>query len=81
LEVAKMAVTQRHRGEGLGRVLLQPCIDRARLFGKKRLYLETNNRLKNEVALYRKLGFVDVPRSAWPPSEYARVDEVMELRL
>lgn len=81
LEVAKMAIAKRHQGKGLGEVLLQSCIDRARLLGKKRLYLETNSGLEVAVALYRKLGFIDLPRSAWQPSEYARVDQVMELRI
>jgi GNAT superfamily N-acetyltransferase len=80
-EVAKMAVTSAHQGKGLGRILLQSCIDRARFLGKKRLFLETNSKLEAAVTLYRKLGFVELPASTWPPSEYARVDLVMELRL
>ena len=80
-EVAKMAVTETHQGHGLGRMLLQACIDRAKSLGKKRLYLETNSKLDAAVGLYRKLGFVDLPVQAWPPSKYARVDMVMELRL
>jgi GNAT superfamily N-acetyltransferase len=81
LEVAKMAVTGEHQGKGLGRILLHCCIDRARFQGARRLYLETNSKLLPAVSLYRALGFVDVPRSRWPASEYARVDLVMELRL
>lgn len=80
-EVAKMAVTKEHQGKGLGRLLLQSCIDRARYLGRRRLYLETNSRLEAAVALYRKLGFVEIPPGNWPPSEYARVDLVMELML
>lgn len=81
VEIAKMAVTKAHQGKGLGRVLLQSCIDRAKFQGEKRLFLETNSRLEAAVSLYRKLGFVELPRNAWPPSEYARVDLVMELRM
>ena len=80
-EVAKMAVTAACQGNGLGRILLQSCIDRARFLGKKRLFLETNSKLQAAVSLYRKLGFVELPASAWPRIEYARVDLVMELRL
>ena len=80
-EVGKMAVTEVHQGKGLGTILLQSCIDRARLLGKKRLFLETNSKLEVAVGLYRKLGFVELPAQAWPPSKYARVDLVMELRL
>jgi GNAT superfamily N-acetyltransferase len=80
-EIAKMTVAKAHQGRGLGRILLQSCIDRARLRGKKRLFLETNSKLEAAVGLYRKLGFVELPPSAWPPSAYARVDLAMELRL
>ena len=44
-EVAKMAVTEADQGQGLGRILLESCIARARFLGKKRLFLETNSRL------------------------------------
>ena len=80
-EVAKMAVTESQQGKGLGRILLQSCIDRARFLGKRRLFLETNSKLEAAVSLYRKMGFVELPPSAWPTSEYARVDLMMELEL
>jgi GNAT superfamily N-acetyltransferase len=80
-EVAKMAVTEAHHGKGLGRILLQSCIDRAKSLGKKRLFLETNSKLEVAVRLYRKLGFVELPAKARPSSRYVRVDLVMELRL
>jgi GNAT superfamily N-acetyltransferase len=80
-EVAKMAITEAHQGKGLGRILLQSCIDRARFWGKKRLFLETNSKLEAAVGLYRKLGFVELSPGTWSPPEYARVDLVMELRL
>ncbi len=67
-EVGKMAVTEVHQGKGLGRFLLQSCIDKAKFLGKKRLFLETNSKLELAVGLYRKLGFVELPAQAWPPS-------------
>lgn len=79
-ELAKMAVAEEHRGQGLGRLLLQSCIDRARFAGKRRLFLETNSRLDAAVHLYRKLGFAELPASAWPPA-YSRVDLMMQLEL
>ena len=80
-EVGKMAVTEVHQGKGLGKILLQSCIDRAKFLGKERLFLETNSKLEAAVRLYRKLGFAELPAQARPPSKYARVDLVMELRL
>lgn len=81
VEVGKMAVTESHQGKGLGRILLQACVDRARFQGKKRLFLETNSKLEAAVRLYRKFGFVELPADAWPPTPYSRVDMVMELSL
>jgi len=80
-EVAKMAVTEAHQGKRLGRLLLQACIDRARTLGKRRLFLETNSKLAAAIGLYRKLGFVELASDQITPSEYVRVDMVMEMRL
>ena len=77
-EVAKMTVAERARGFGLGRRLLQACVDTAIAAGAPRLYLETNSSLGPALALYRSAGFRDLPPSATP---YARCDVWMELRL
>ena len=80
-EVGKMAVTQSHQGQGLGKMLLQTCIEKAKSLGKKRLVLETNNVLGTAVALYRRFGFVELGPDAAPPSAYARTEMFMELKL
>ncbi len=80
-EVAKMAVAEAHQGKGFGRLLLQACVERARTQGKRRLFLETNSKLAAAIGLYQKMGFVELASSAVPPSGYARVDRVMELKL
>lgn len=78
-EVAKMAVTEAHKGRGIGRDLMAACIDRARRAGAPRLYLETNSALAPALGLYRRFGFEVVQPAE--PSPYARADVVMELRL
>jgi len=78
-EVAKMAVTEAHKGRGIGRDLMAACIERARQAGATRLYLETNSTLAPALGLYRRFGFEVVQPSE--PSPYARADVVMELRL
>jgi putative acetyltransferase len=77
-EVGKMTVGQAARGTGLGRLLMQACIDRARALGAPRLYLETNSSLAPALALYRSVGFADLPPR---PTPYARADVFMELML
>ena len=80
-EVAKMAVAERARGAGLGRRLMQACVDAAREAGASRLYLETSSRLAPALALYRAFGFRGIDPGAAPPSEYRRCDVRMELPL
>ena len=80
-EVAKMAVAESHQGRGLGRVLMQACVDRARAVGAPRLYIETNSALGPALGLYRSFGFRDLPGKVRGPEDYARVDTWMELTL
>ena len=77
-EVAKMTVSEAARGTGLGRLLMQACIDKARADGASRLYLETNSSLAPALGLYRAMGFVDLDPAMRPPSDYARCDVWME---
>jgi GNAT superfamily N-acetyltransferase len=74
-EVAKMTVSEAARGTGLGRLLMQACIDKATALGAPRLYLETNSGLAPALALYRAMGFIDLPAGDTP---YARCDVWME---
>jgi putative acetyltransferase len=74
-EVAKMTVIEAMRGSGLGRALMQWCIDTASAEGAPRLYLETNSSLAPALALYRAMGFRDLPPRETP---YARCDVWME---
>ncbi len=77
-ELAKMAVSPRYQGHGIGLLLGRTLVDYARRHGAKRLFLEGNTKLKASIALYRKLGFVeetiDLPT-------YDRCDIVMGMTL
>ena len=77
-EVAKMTVTEQARGTGLGKALMQACIDKARSLGAPRLYLETNSSLAPALGLYRAMGFVDLPARDTP---YARCNVWMERKV
>lgn len=77
-EVVKMTVAEAARGTGLGRLLMQACIDRARAKGAPRLYLETNASLGPAIGLYRTAGFADIPPRE---TDYSRCDLWMELAL
>jgi DNA-binding MarR family transcriptional regulator len=75
-ELAKMAVSPRAQGLGIGFLIGEACIDKARALGARRVYLESNTALKPAINLYHKLGFRKV---AGPPSPYERCNIQMEL--
>jgi GNAT superfamily N-acetyltransferase len=80
-EVAKMTVTERLRGEGIGQRLLRYVIDYAKALGARRLYLETSCKLKNAIHVYESLGFRHLPPERIRSSPYVRADVYMELLL
>ncbi len=79
-EVAKMAVTERYQGRGIGRKMLDLVIAEARELGASRLYLETNSKL-HVSRLYESIGFRHVPVERLKPSLYSRADVFMEMFL
>jgi GNAT superfamily N-acetyltransferase len=78
-ELAKMAVAASYQKRGLGERLGAAGIAWAREAGARTIFLQTNSRLANAIRLYERLGFrhaVDPD-----PSEYARADVHMEMRI
>ena len=59
-EMKRLWVVPEGRGRGLGKALLQACIDGARARRRKLLYLETlSARMPEAERLYRRAGFVE----------------------
>lgn len=77
-ELAKLAVSNAIQRKGIGRRLCDAVISKARELGGSKLFLESNTRLKPAIALYRRLGFKELPE--YHPA-YARGDIQMELSL
>ena len=77
-ELAKLAVDPAARGRGIGILLTRAAIDRARALGARRVELLSNSALANALALYRKVGFVQVPVG---DTVYQRADVRMVLDL
>jgi len=75
-ELAKMAVAPAARGNGIGWLLGDAAIGKARQAGARKLYLESNTRLESAIRLYRKLGFREITGSL--PSPYERCNIQME---
>lgn len=62
-ELVKMYVSSNVRGKGLGKILLQRCIDEAKNNGFEKMYIETMPELTNAIAMYKKYGFDFIPSS------------------
>jgi len=77
-ELAKMAVDPAARGQKIGRLLGLAAIALARELGAPRVELLSNTKLTPAIALYRSLGFVEVPL---PPNDYERANIKMVLNL
>ena len=77
-ELTKMAVTERCRGRGIGRRLLDACLEKYRALGGRELYLESHSSLAAALELYASAGFER--RSRESRSEYARADVYMVYR-
>jgi putative acetyltransferase len=56
-ELVKMYLLPEARGLGLGRTLIEKCIEAAAENGFKKIYLETMPELKQALSVYEKFGF------------------------
>lgn len=77
-ELAKMAVSPKAQGHGIGFLLGRAVIEKAKSMDEKRLFLESNTILKPAIRLYEKLGFKEIKSCKTP---YERCNIQMELML
>lgn len=77
-ELCKMGVSEYARGLGIGLLIGEAAIIKARELGAKRVYLETNSSLTPALTLYAKLGFTRIENFTSP---YIRADVAMEMYL
>ncbi|MCW5516993.1 helix-turn-helix domain-containing GNAT family N-acetyltransferase [Muriicola sp. Z0-33] len=77
-ELAKMGVSPKAQGKGIGWLLGNAIIDKAKSLGATSLYLESNTVLKPAIALYRKLGFNKI---SGIPTPYKRSNIQMEMKI
>lgn len=77
-ELSKMAVKEKYQGLKIGLKLAEAVIEKAKSRGEKKIFLETNSKLKPAISLYEKLGFKHkIPQ--FDHSKYERADVYMEL--
>lgn len=77
-ELAKMAVTQQWQGKGISKLLIERCLDTARLWNAKKLSLYSSSLLQTALKLYEKYGFYHVSVENSP---FVTADVRMELIL
>ena len=76
-ELRKMYCLPHSRGKGLGKIILEFSLQKAKALGYSRIVLETASPLKEAIALYKKYGFVEY----LPEHMSARCDQAYELYL
>ena len=80
-ELAKMAVTERFRGHGIGRRLVAAAIDKARSLDADTLVLATSRLLTIANYLYQDMGFQYTDLSEIGPLPYKRETIAMKMEL
>jgi ribosomal protein S18 acetylase RimI-like enzyme len=79
IELVKLGVAADAQGQGVGRRLIEACLDFARQQGATRVTLISNSKLEAALRLYERFGFQRLPLPADQP--YATADIYMELSL
>lgn len=72
MEIIKMATSPKAQGRGIGGVVIDKLIDRARALGADRIWLETNDALGPAVRLYERKGFRALSEHELWETPYAR---------
>ena len=77
-ELVKMAVDPQYRGRGIGKQLLDRCLEEARMYNAKKVFLFSNSQLLVALKLYEQYGFRHIDASDSP---MLTADVKMELNL
>jgi GNAT superfamily N-acetyltransferase len=76
-EFTKMAVDDAYQGKKIGQLLSEAAIIKARELNAEKIILYSNTVLAPAIALYKKLGFIEIPLDG----PYKRSNIKMELLL
>jgi len=57
-ELIKMVVSPDYRGNKIGQIILENCINKAKEIGLDKLIIYSNRVLKNAIHIYKKNGFI-----------------------
>lgn len=77
-EMIKMGVSPEAQGKGIGMILGNAILGKAKEMGARKVVLYSNSKLKPALHIYQKLGFTSVVPEA---GKYCRCDVKMEIEL
>jgi putative acetyltransferase len=63
VELVKLYLRPAARGRGVGKALINQCLETARANGYAHVYLETTEELTQAIPLYERLGFTYLPQA------------------
>lgn len=66
-ELRLLAVAPDARGQGVGRMLVDECVRRARAWGARELGLHTSRSMEVATGMYERMGFVRAPEHDFRP--------------
>lgn len=73
-ELSKMTVEETYRGKGIGNLLMEAVLEKAKKIGAKKLELYTQKFLPEAINLYKKFGFQEISKETY---KYSRADTYM----
>ncbi len=80
-ELAKMAVTKKYRGHGIGKELLKTAVIKMKSIGAEDLFLLTNKNLIAANRLYKKSGFEKIAKNPFGAGKYKRDTYAMKCKI
>lgn len=57
IELVKFYLAKEARGKGIGKLLMEKCVEKAKNWGYQNIYLESLPEFSNAVSIYEKQGF------------------------
>ncbi|MCL4637965.1 MULTISPECIES: GNAT family N-acetyltransferase [Olivibacter] len=70
-ELVKLYLSNKSRGKGLGKTLINRCLEKAVDLGYTHLYLESFPQFETAISMYKKMGFSSLPHALGNSGHYA----------